>query len=204
MLDLELYPVGITDLDAKLSARTRHSVINGVGLIVVAAGIDQNPTVRGQVNGVLDGQFAEHLLIAVDDLTGLEDFGCREHLGLQFHRLNIDLEAPVSDALLLEEILAHLLDPAHFLARVDSRSFERVPHTLRLADIFGDTVNKAELGRQVEVVLTNFDGEQRLLGTRHLHVVMEEEVLADGDFFFLEGKLHGGWVVFEVDIANCV
>jgi len=75
---------------------------------------------------------------------------------------------------------------------------------LTFADIFGDTVNKAEFRGQIEVVLANFDGEQRLLRTCNLHLVMKEEVLAYGDFFFLEGKLHRGRIVIEVDVANCV
>ena len=92
-------------------------------MVIVAASVDKNPAVGGQVDGPLDGQLAEHLLIAVDHLTLLEDFGCREHLSLKLHRLNIDLEAPVSDALLLEEVLAHLLNSGDLLAGVDSRGF---------------------------------------------------------------------------------
>ena len=59
----------------------------------------------------------------MNNLVGLEDFGGGEHLCLQLHGLDVDLEAPVGDALLLEKILAHLLDTIYFFAGVDSCRF---------------------------------------------------------------------------------
>lgn len=69
-------------------------------------------------------------------------------------------------------------------------------------DIFGYAVHEAELWRKIKVVLSDLDREQRLCGSSNFHVVVEVEVLRDGDLFFLEHECHRLGVMVKVDVVN--
>ena len=57
-----------------------------------------------------------------------------------------------------------------------------VTHASSFPDGIGNTVNEAELGRQVELTLSSFHQEERLLGVGDPLLVGAHEVIRDRDF----------------------
>ena len=133
LLVLELDPVGLFDLDLELSRCLDQIVVDLVsdGEVVppLTLLVDHDPLVVLEVDGILDGQLPQNVLVAVDDLVVLEDLRSTEDVRLHLDGHLLDAEVPVLDRLLVEEDVAHLLDLIHLLLGSDPRLSKSVSHS---------------------------------------------------------------------------
>jgi len=201
---LQLNPVRVFNSDAKLPAGTLHSVYDVVGKLIVALSIAEDPLLFHKVDGLLNGESSESLLVTVDDLVRPYDLGSSEDLSLHLLRSHVQLETPFSHAFLIEKLLAHVLDSLDFLSRHDSSLSQSVTHATAFADIVGDTIDQAELWREEERVITSLNLEERLLGLADFHLVLRVEVVGDGSLFALILEGHCDRRIFKDDIADDV
>lgn len=106
-------------------------------------------------------------------------------------RFRTKLETPLFNALLVKELFAHILNLLHLILRSDSSLSQSITHASSLFDVVRYTINKAELRRQVKVLVLVLNKEQRLLSISNYHIVMAFEVLSDTDIFTLVLEFHG-------------
>ena len=93
----------------------------------------------------------------------------------------LDFEVPILDCLLAEKLRDHGLNLLELVLRSDARVGQGVTHAHALAGGLGNSVEQAELSRQVEFFLSNFDKEERLILVSDMLLVGAGEVLSDGD-----------------------
>lgn len=175
-----------------------------LSLTLITLGVNHDPLVLLEVDRVLDGQPSQSSFIAVDDLVALEDLGRAEDVSAHGLRGSFQLESPVLDALLVEELLRHILNLLDLVLRSDSGLSESITHASAFLHFVGDSINEAEFRRKVEVLVLVLDEEKRLLGTSNDHVVMALEVLGNTDLLALEVELHGHGTEVEFNVRHNV
>lgn len=88
-----------------------------------------------------------------------------------------DLQVPVLERFLLQDLGTHLLNFSDLFTGVHSSLLERVSHASRLADRVRNTIDQAEFCRQVMVLVSNLDQEKGLLWVRDTLPVVRLEVV---------------------------
>lgn len=117
-------------------------------------------------------------------------------------RFRTKLETPLFNALLVKELFAHILNLLHLILRSDSSLSQSITHASSLFDVVRYTINKAELRRQVKVLVLVLNKEQRLLSISNYHIVMAFEVLSDTDIFTLVLEFHGHRIQTKFNISD--
>ena len=201
---VELDPLRLLNLHAKLPAGHLESLEDLVGRVVLPGTVDEDPLFLLQVNRVLHRKPPERLLVTVDDLVLLPDLGLAEHVRPQLDRIHLKLQTPVSDTLLLEQVSAHLLDLLDLLLRSNPGLGQSVTHATSFSDLVRDAVDQAELRREVEVAILVLDEEEGLLGVGHVHVVTSSEVLSHASLLALVLERHGERIRGELNVGDDV
>lgn len=104
LLVFSLDVVRLLNTDFELVGTLLEAVDNRVGQVVTLAVVDENPFLFTEVHCFLDWQAAELILIALDDLVAFDELRRSQHIGGHLDRVVLNLETPVSDGLLLEEL----------------------------------------------------------------------------------------------------
>lgn len=133
--------MGFTYSDVKLLARGGHGIVHRISLLVVSVAINEEPRILREVNWLLDGQLAESDLVTLDHSVLFEDTRFLQDFSLELNGLQFNLKSPISDTLLGEEFLTHLLDSIDLLLRVNSSSFEGIAHASTLLDVFSHSID---------------------------------------------------------------
>lgn len=161
-----------------------------LGLVFIALSVNHDPLVLLKVDRVLDRKSSQRCLITVNDLVTLPNFRRAKSMSLHGLRFRTKLETPLFNTLLVEELFAHILNLLHLILRSDSSLCQSIAHASSLFDIVRYTIDKAELRRQVKVLVLVLNKEQRLLSISNYHIVMAIEVLSDTDIFTLVLEFH--------------
>jgi hypothetical protein len=106
----------------------------------------------------------------------------REYLRVDDDGLAVDDDTPVLECLLPEEVLGEVLDRLELLHRILPSRSKYIPHAAGVfSDGLGDTIDVAELGRDVALSAIDLHYEERLLRVCHLQVIVLQEVLSNAD-----------------------
>lgn len=111
---------------------------------------------------------------------------------------------PVLEGLLAEEIIGEVLDGLELLHRVLSCGSKDISHAPRiLSDGLRDTIDVAELGRDMALSAIDLHNEERLLRVSDLEVVVLQEVLSNAHLLAVGGLEPGSdRSLLEVDVLN--
>ena len=134
------------------------------------------------------------------------DGGQWEYLRLDLDGLTVDDDTPVLEGLLPEEIIREVLDGLELLHRVLPCGSKDIPHPSRvLSDGLRDTINVAELRRDMALLPIDLHHEEGLLGVGDLEVVALDEVLGNADLLAISShEPRGDGGLLEVDVLNKV
>jgi hypothetical protein len=166
---------GQLELAGSLDQVVEDPVCNLVGLWLIF--INHYPLTLAEMNSFTDRQLPQRLLIAADQLVAIEDLWSTKHSSFHAEWLCLNDQVPIFHGLLLRKFFDHLHDLLHLLARKDSCFCKGVPHASRLTHTVWNTIDQTEFSGQRKVLVSNFDLEQRLLGSGDLFLIALIKVL---------------------------
>ena len=102
----------------------------------------------------------------------LENLRLIEHsLISQVNGVALDSEIPVSEDLLIHKQSNETIDVAHLLLRINPTDGKAVTHSWTGSDTVRNTIDTAELRRQMDHVLTVLDDNKRLVVVRDILLI---------------------------------
>ena len=144
--------------------------------------VGHDPFISTEIDRLLGRQIAQHSFINVDDLILLEDHGSGEHCLIgKVHRVALDRHFPVSEWLRLHEPRDAVLNLVHLFMGLQTGHSEAIAHARASSDLFGHTIDAAELGTQVNQAISVLHHNEWLMQISDLLLVHILQVLSDAD-----------------------
>lgn len=163
---VELDPVRLLNDEAKLLRSLLKGLEELVCLVVVPLLVDDGPSLVGEcLAWLLDGEILQTVRIDVgrSAVCELHDWH-GENLRGDLDRLGLNDDSPVLESLLLEEVLREVLDSLELLSGILAARGKYIAHAMGiLSDGLRDSIDSAELGRNVALFTIDLDYEQGLL-----------------------------------------